>query len=94
MALMTMDATASGGWCAFNQRVLETVMILLAVKCATNSDTARRKCPSPIGMIRSRDSSLIDQIGDRLALPAIEPADDGEEKQPKDRHVDHERESI
>jgi len=37
---------------------------------------------------------LFDQIGERLPLPAIEPTGEGEEQQPKDRHVDHEWELI
>ena len=40
------------------------------------------------------EAILFDQIGERLPLPAIEPTDDGEEQQPKNRHVDHERELI
>ena len=40
------------------------------------------------------DAILFDQIGERLPLPAIEPTGDGEEQQPKDRLVDHERELI
>jgi hypothetical protein len=32
---------------------------------------------------------LFDQVGDHLAFPAIEPAGNGEEQQPKDADVDH-----
>jgi len=37
---------------------------------------------------------LFDQIGERLPLSMIEPPDDGQEQQPKDRYVDHERELM
>ena len=37
---------------------------------------------------------LFNQIGQRLSLPAIEPADDSEEQQAEDRKLDHEREPI
>ena len=33
-------------------------------------------------------------IGERLSFPAIEPAGDGDEQQPKDRDVNHKREVI
>ncbi len=39
--------------------------------------------PSP------KEAILFDQVGERLPLPAIEPAGDGEEQQTKGRHVDH-----
>jgi hypothetical protein len=38
----------------------------------------------------AEEAILIDQIGERLPLAAIEPAGDGEEQPAKDRHVDHE----
>jgi hypothetical protein len=41
-----------------------------------------------------QETILFDQIGERLSLPAIEPAGDGEEQQAEHRHVDHERELI
>ena len=37
---------------------------------------------------------LFDQIGERFPFLAIEPTGNGQEQQPKDRHVDHEREVI
>jgi hypothetical protein len=49
---------------------------------------------APAADLLPEDAILFDQIGERLPLPAIEPTGDGEEQQPKDRHVDHERELI
>jgi len=40
------------------------------------------------------EAILFDQIGERLPLAVIEPSDDGQQQQPKDRHVDHERALI
>ena len=37
---------------------------------------------------------FFDQIRERLPLATIKPPDDGQEQQPKDGHVDHERELI
>lgn len=42
----------------------------------------------------SQDPILLNQIGQRLSLAAIEPAGYGEEQQPKDGRVDHERQLI
>jgi hypothetical protein len=37
---------------------------------------------------------LFNEIAERFTLPAIQPADNGEEQQLEDRNVDHERELI
>jgi hypothetical protein len=39
-----------------------------------------------------QNAVLFNKIGERLTLPAIQPAADGEEQQLDDRNVDHERE--
>jgi hypothetical protein len=41
-----------------------------------------------------KDTVLFNQIGERLPLSAIQPADDTEEQKAEDRDVDHERELI
>jgi hypothetical protein len=53
---------------------------------SVNGDAAHRSV--------CKEAILFSQIGYRLAFPAIEPADDGDEQQPEDREVDHERELI
>ena len=40
------------------------------------------------------EAILFDQVGECLPLPAIEPAGDGDEQQPKNGDVDHERQVI
>ena len=49
---------------------------------------------APPAALPPEEAILFDQIGERLPLPMIEPTDEGQEQQPKDRHVDHERELI
>jgi hypothetical protein len=49
--------------------------------------------PSPTDL-PSEKPILFDQIGEGLPVPAIEPAGDGQEQHPKDRHVDHGPEVI
>jgi hypothetical protein len=49
---------------------------------------------APPADLPPEEAILFDQIGERLPLPAIKPTDDGQEKQPEDGHVDHERELI
>ena len=49
---------------------------------------------APPTQLPPQEAILFDQIGERLPLPMIEPTDEGQEQQPKDGHVDHERELI
>ena len=49
---------------------------------------------APPADLPPEEAILFDQIGERLPLPMIEPTDEGQEQQPKDGHVDHERELI
>jgi hypothetical protein len=42
----------------------------------------------------AQDAILFNEIGQRLPLAAIEPTGDGQEQQPKNRQVDHERQLL
>ena len=54
----------------------------------------RLSTQAPPAALPPEEAILFDQIGERLPLPMIEPTDEGQGQQPKDRHVDHERELI
>jgi hypothetical protein len=49
---------------------------------------------APLTDLPPQDAILFDQIGERFPLSVIEPTGNGQEQQPKDRHVDHEPELI
>ena len=48
----------------------------------------------PSTELAPEEAILFDQIGERLAFPAIQPTGDAEEQGPKHGQVDHERELI